>query len=114
MSTDYIVCRSWDGTTEGSTDVKIAKPPKLRFSIVTETIDGTQIDYSGYDFDAQTRLASDGSTDETQVIVPRYLVDDLIFASRANSLAMDDDENPIGLMDENRDARAWAAVPEES
>jgi len=114
METEFIICRSWDGTTEGSVDVKIAKPPKLRFSITSETIDGTDVTYDGYDLTAQTRNATDGTTTETQVIVPRYLVDDLIFASRANSLATDEDENPIGLMDENRDARAWASVNEDA
>lgn len=113
MDTDFIVCRSWDGTNEGSEDVKIAKPPELRFSIVTETIDGTDVTYDGYDLDAQTRFAHDGTTDETQVIVPRYLVDSLVYVCRANSCGTDEDENPIGLLDLNVSGRAWAAVPAE-
>jgi hypothetical protein len=109
MSTDYIICRSWDGTTEGSTDVKIAKAPELRFSITSEVIDGDTVNYDGYDLDAQTRNASDGTTTETQVIVPRYLPDvTIIFACRANSLGKDDDDNPIGLLDLNVAGRAWA------
>lgn len=110
METEFIICRSWNGETEGSTDVKIAKPSKLRFSIVLETIDGSDVNYDGYDLTAQTRNASDGTNSETQVIVPRYLVDDLIFACRANSLATDEDEHKIGLMDMNVDGRAWAAT----
>lgn len=30
VSTAYLTCRSWDGTTEGGTDVLVAKPPALR------------------------------------------------------------------------------------
>lgn len=108
---EYLVCRTWDGENEGVTDIKIAKPPELRNSVDTETIDGDTINYSAYDNTAQTRLADDGTNQETQVIVPRYLVDTVIFAFKANSCALDEDGNTIGLQDANVAGRAWAAVP---
>jgi hypothetical protein len=43
---DYITCRTWDGTTEGGSDVYLAKPHKLRNSITSQTIDGVTVDYT--------------------------------------------------------------------
>lgn len=40
IAANHIVCRAWDGTTEDSTDVLIAKQPNARTSIVSETISG--------------------------------------------------------------------------
>jgi len=114
MDEDFIVCRTWDGTNEGDKDVLIAKPPKLQFQIESETIDGTVVTYTDYDTDAQTRHASAGDppdvTEEDQVIVPRYLVDDLIYVMSAKTLIVDDDGNDLGLIDINVDGRAWAAT----
>src|SRR5437879_6354462 len=39
MTNDYHVCRSFDGTTEGATDVKVAKPDTLRV-VTTKTLRG--------------------------------------------------------------------------
>jgi hypothetical protein len=114
MEDDWIVCRSWDGTNEGDKDIQIAKPYKLQFSIVTETIDDTVVTYSAWDTDAQTRHASSGDApntiEEDQVIVPRYLVDDLIYVFPAKTLIKDDNDKDLGLIDMNLDGRAWAAT----
>src|SRR5204863_5266904 len=45
LTSDYLVCHTWDGTNEGSEDIPIAKPPKLRCSIDSETIDSVVITY---------------------------------------------------------------------
>jgi hypothetical protein len=37
---DYLVCREWDGTTIGATDVYVLKPYKLRNSITSATVYG--------------------------------------------------------------------------
>jgi hypothetical protein len=114
MEDDWLVCRTWDGKNEGGKDILIAKPTKLQFSIDKETIDGVEVDYSDYDTDAQTRVASSGVapnvTQETQVIVPRYLMDDLIYVMGAKTLVLDDNDRDLGLIDMNLDARAWAAT----
>lgn len=107
MGTDHLVCRTWDGTTEGSTDIKIAKPDKLRFSITAATIDTVALAYSDYDTSAQTRSASDGTSSETQVITPRYLVNDLIWAMTCTTLVTVTG-TVLTLLDLNISARAWA------
>src|SRR5678815_2608667 len=58
MGTDHLVCRTWDGTNEGASDINIAKSPKLRFSITSETIDVLTITYSSYNTGSQTRVAT--------------------------------------------------------
>jgi hypothetical protein len=114
MEDDWLVCRTWDGKNEGSKDVLIAKPTKLQFSIESETIDGVEVDYSAYDTEKQMRHASSGvdpnKTEEDQVIVPRYLMDDLIYVMPARTLVLDADEKDLGLLDMNVDGRAWAAT----
>jgi hypothetical protein len=113
MEDDWLVCRSWTGVKEGDKDILIAKPPKLQFKVDKETIDGVLVTYSAWDTDTQTRHASSGvapnTTEEDQVIVPRYLVDDLIYVMSAKTLVVDADEKDLGLIDINADARAWAA-----
>lgn len=105
----WIVCRSWDGSTEGDTDILIALPPKLR-AVGSEVIDGDTVTYSAYDNGAQTRHADNGTDEEDQVITPRFLVDDLIYANTALTLVDDDDGNPIPLLMDNTDGRAWLEV----
>lgn len=114
MEDDWLVCRTWDGENEGDQDELIVKPWKLRFSTDTETIDNTVVTYTAYDTDAQTRHASSGvapnTTEEDQVIVPRYLQDDLIYVMPAKTLVVDDSDKDLGLIDMNIDGRAWAAT----
>jgi hypothetical protein len=110
---EYLLCVTWDGETEGTEQIKIAKPDKLRSSVDEEEIDGITVTYSSYDPTAQTRHASSGAapntTEEDQVIVPRYLTDDVIFAAPVKSMAVDEDGEDILLLDLNISARAWAA-----
>jgi len=117
MEDDYLVCRTWDGENEGDEDINISKPTKLRFSITSETIDSDAVSYSSYDTSTQTRNADDGSTSEDQVIVPRYLVNDVIYAIRCQTFVDDPDADPdsdpmpqLNLIDMNIDARAWMAT----
>lgn len=113
-SHDVIVANEFSGTVTSTIDVNIAKPYKLRFyEITAQTIDGTTISYDGYNTTTQARVAHIGTTvAETQVIVPRYLVDDIIYACKPN----DTDVNvtvsaaavPVLWQDVNVDGRAWA------
>ena len=43
---DYIVCRTWDGTTEYSGDIAVAKPMRLRTSVTTEMKYGIEHAYT--------------------------------------------------------------------
>jgi len=99
---DYITCHDGVGA-----DVYIAKPAKLRGSVTSETIDGTTISYGTFSGDYTERTASAaGYTDEVQAIVPRFLVNDVIYAATV------DGGTGVGsaptYVDLNVDGRAWA------
>lgn len=103
MEDDHVVCRTWDGTNEGETDVKVAKPYLLRSSVTSR--DGITYTYT----DAENRTADNGSATETQVIVPSYVADDLIFAARvARGVDVSVEDVPLLWLDLNVDGRAWA------
>ena len=109
---DYLTCRTWDEATQtaGSVDVNIAKPHELRNSVLTETIDAIEITYSAHDTGAQTRSATDGTTTETQIIVPRYLTDGdnpTIIRVRSVTGGTGVAEAPT-LEDVNPGGRAWS------
>jgi hypothetical protein len=122
---DYYTCRTWDGTTEGSTDVLVAKPKALRGSIASDHIlasDGfSTIDISyTYSGNYLTRTASktggtfaSGIDQEAHVIVPGFYAGlsgnfDEIWASTVDSTGV---TAAPTIMDDNRDARVWTSVP---
>ena len=97
-----ITCHTWDGTTEGTDEITIAKSPLLRG---TPTHGGISYSYSVVSgkFQRTATLAPDS---EKQVITPGFVVGDLIVADRGviggTGLAN------VEWMDQNRDGRAWA------
>lgn len=108
---NYLVCRSWDGTTEGADDEYIAKPFKLRTNVTTEILDGITFTYS-YNANNVQRTATSTDITEVQVITPRYIVNDEIFAFEAETGLQTVPTPPtaaedITLIDQNLDARAW-------
>lgn len=113
---DYLRCRTWNESadTEGDTDVYIAKPHELRFSVTEETIDGYTITYSEHSTANQTRLAYYSAThEEDQVIVPRYLTGgDFPTIIRAQQVSggtgVTVNDVALVLEDCNRGGRAWA------
>lgn len=105
---DHIICRSWDGTTEGTIDVLIAKQPTIRNSVTSETLRGVPTTYSAWDLTAQTRMASVGGTIETHYITPPFNVNDLIYAMPAKTLvSAGTPAAPLTLMDTS--PRQWAS-----
>jgi hypothetical protein len=92
-------------------------PYKL-WAIPTETVDGNAVTYSNYNDNssgqnAQTRTAMNSVTSETQIIVPRYLVGDVIWCMNISTTWAPVDTSPIAsgatmLMDINVDSRAWS------
>jgi hypothetical protein len=112
MQDNYLVCRKWNGSTDGPADINIAKPPELKFSVTSETIDGVVYNYSGYSKTAQTRVstAAGGGTPENEVIVPRYLVNSIIYAIAAPTFVqtIDVPPKPIAFLDLNVGGRAWS------
>lgn len=115
---DYLLCVSWDGKTEGTSQTKIAKPNTLRASLTDEILpDLIENLYSSFDSTAQSRHCegSDG-TSEDQFITPRYMIadgetnkDHVIYAVSTNTFAKDEDGKDITLMDMNPQGRAFAA-----
>jgi len=113
MDSEHIVCHTWDGETEGTDPVRIAKPWNLRHSIVSQTIDGVAVTFSAYSTSAQTRLATSGGESETQVMVPRYLTTSRIWAVTAPTdvdLGTEEEPDVLTLLDLNIDGRAYSAV----
>lgn len=108
MTTEGLSCRTWDGTTEGTQIIYIAKPPKLRYTVTSEVIDGVTVTYSAYSGQTRHAAGSNGQS-ENQAIVPRYLVDDVIFAVSCYTGALEATA-AITLLDLNIDGRAWMAT----
>lgn len=106
---DYIICRTWDGTTEGTEDIKVGKPVGLRYETTRNLGSFQVITYSWST--AISRQAANTSTfiTENQVIVPQYVVDDLILVATCDYTEVyDEDDNPIYYVDSNNAGRAWA------
>ena len=103
---DVLICREWDGTTEGAIDVNVALPYLLqRTPFDGNTRNGVTYTYTN-NF---TRTASDGSTVETQRITPDYVVDDEIVAVAVGTVLGGFNEITSDWIDANLDGRAWAA-----
>lgn len=106
---DYLTCLTWDGGTAGTEDVYIAKNYKLRNSISSATINGELITYS-YGQDHVTRTAVDtNGHEETQTVIPYYLVGDIIIAANVAPSMLAADLSQILWQDLNVDARAWTS-----
>lgn len=125
VASGVLVCRTWDGTTEGTTDTMVALPFKLR-PVAYEFIDGRLIVYA-YSSNTDRIASSSGIPDEQQNIVPRYLVPrqftgpgpgfptitypgDEIFAAQFETPLLLASGFPVFYQDVNVDARAWAKV----
>ena len=106
-SDDHIVCKyiGIDGVAYAS-DINVAKPYLLRRT----PFDGVARAGITYTYTASnTRTASDGVDQETQVIVPSYAAGEPVFISsvQPHTGVVLSDVN-LRLVDMNIDARAWA------
>lgn len=115
---NYLVCRTWDGVTEGATDIFIAKPFKLRHDRTSAVINGVTINYTYPDAaNPALRTASEPASgeSESQIVVPYWLTNDEIFAitgAPGLNSAAPDAVSAITLLDLNLDGRAWARKAE--
>lgn len=117
---DYLVCRTWNGTSEGGSDVNVAKQYKLRTSISSENIFGTSHTYTYSNYASVTnvdgsggsgsgnrvRHDDDGSTTEDQMVIPIWNLNDIIFAAAATT-GVTVGGNDVGLIQQS-DSRQWA------
>jgi hypothetical protein len=119
VASDHLVCREFDGTTEGPDSIAIARPFNLRRAIwrdapISYPLEsypgggGTAVVSYSY-ISAVYRTATIGTLIEHQVVIPRYVPNfSIIFATQP------DNGTGVGLapdwLDLNVDGRAWAAV----
>ena len=103
---EYLVCVAWDGATEGTEQITVGRPYLLRTANLAHN--GVTFVYTN----DVTRTASKvGETDETQVIVPAYAVDDEITAIKGierGTGVIGPGSSRVVWQDLNIDARAWA------
>lgn len=127
VSDDHLVCRLWDGFTEGTVDIKVAKPWDLRkkpFHGKTRTIDGSKYTYT-YTSEIERSVNKKDSSNndlgtETQTIIPRYVATSTDTAFKGNEIWAvrcdtgvvlnegQSSEERLTLMDVNVAGRAWA------
>lgn len=110
MFGDYYRCVTWDGTTEGSTTVDVAKPMYLRQSPFDgQTINGITYTFStNYTFRWARNSLTPVSTIR-QIIIPYYVTNDLIYASEISNGAgaVSTEGSLITYQDMNVDGRFW-------
>jgi hypothetical protein len=114
-SGDYLTCRTWHAFTEseGPADVYVAKPYILQrtpFDGVTITYPSGNITYT-YTQDYE-RSANDGTDTKTQVVTPRYYVNEVIVAARgiAGGTGITVSESNVVWQDINTCGRMWAVT----
>lgn len=112
IENDYLVCKTWDGTTLGTDAVKIAKPWLLQHQIGRYA---TAITLASVD----SQTVNVGFADDVEAtwkVAPAYAVDDLIQAvARLTGVTetIEDEAIPLLMMDINHDARAWCEIQPE-
>lgn len=85
-----VTCREWDGTTEGSDDILVAKPVECRRATYdgTTNADGWLLTYASVNTRTATKT---GETTQTHEIFPPYAVNSVIFAEQpVNGTGLDD------------------------
>lgn len=115
---DVLICRTWNGTTEGSTDVPIATSFNSR-QLSSETINSITYTYTAYTdigdgFNySRTSTSSGDSSEEEQIVTPMWYLNCLISVSACNysGVTYDDTVNPpydLKLIEVS--ARCWAMI----
>lgn len=109
---DYLICQEVDRGQAQRRVYYVAKPPMLRTSLSS---------HNGYTFTrtgVQARDASDGSTTESQSVVPAYASGDTIYAAGplgdgTGVFDVPSTGQKVIWQDLNVDARVWATDPDE-
>ena len=115
---DYLLCKTYDGTNEGTDILKVAKPVELRHSLSSQVIAGNTVSYT-YSPDANiwdgARTASCGTVKQIEIVIPVYQTgtnsdceiwaDSPIGGTGAQSASVD-----LTWLDTNRAARAWCMI----
>jgi hypothetical protein len=106
---DYITSHTWDGSTEGGTDIYIAKDPKHRESLTSESIFGTTHDYTysaGPDSLNRYRTDDDGTRTQKELLTPPWVGGEIVYAVSATTGVLVGGEDVGRLL--ISPARQWA------
>lgn len=109
ISNDYLVCRTWDGTTEGDTDLYVAKPYKLRHVAANYGLAPGGITTIG----PQIIRINSVTPARNWYVTPYYLVNDPLWVDIVSWTGLTVVIPGLGTtvftyLDANKDARAWA------
>ncbi len=105
---NYLICRTWDGASEGARDVFVAKPFEAR-QPASETLAGIVVTYTysaGPDALNDYRHATGTGIDEQQVVVPYWFPDCLIKVAAINYGGVTVDGAALKLIEVS--SRSWA------
>ena len=107
---NYFVCRSWDGTTEGTVDFHVAKSYNCRQPASRDYLGVTyNYTYSSItDGINDTRTSDNGTTEETQMVTPPWDDSWLIWVKHVAWSGVDVDGADLKLMEDTE--RCWAKV----
>lgn len=109
---DILIVNGIQEKSETEGNVRVAKPFLLRrtpFDGDSRIAGGEKISYV-YNSNFERVATNTSGTDETQVIVPSYTVDDEIWAVHGivDQTGVRINDEDVGWLDLNTDARAWA------
>lgn len=107
---NYFICRTWDGSTVGTTDIYVAKARNCQ-QPASRVYLGVTYDYTytpGADGINDTRVSDDGTDTETQMVTPPYDDDLIIYAKRVSWSGVSVDGKDLKLMEDTE--RCWAKV----
>jgi len=109
ITNDFLVCRTWDGTTLGTVDIRVARPPEIRETACWRLSNQT---FSWYDVNNRISTVPTANPDtENQSLIPPYQIGDIIYASKpkgGTGIVYNGVE--LEYMDENRGGRAFAKI----
>lgn len=107
-ASDYLICNTWNGRTQGSQDFFVAKPFLLRQSTFDGTDDGT-FSYAFTGVDAMTVTKTEDDTTEDWEVTMDYEIGDIIYGLAVIRGGIDI-ETSVDYIDLNTDGRGWAKV----
>lgn len=104
---DFMICRSWDGSVEGTVDVPVLKNWFNRRLPFDGTGSRAGVSYT-YDSNVRRRAFYSGGS-EIQEVTPDYALGDIIAvdAYPASFGDLDNTGSAIVLIDKNHDGRMW-------
>jgi len=106
IQNDYLTCRTWDGTTDGSTDVYVAKPFLLRHALANYS---TISSFTTVNSQQATVIAIADSVTYTWRVVMPYAVNDVIWAHRTTLGDVTVSSQPVTWEDDAK-CRIWAVL----